>query len=242
MPLLVQDNWASFEAEKTYCQCCARQNYVSNLRQRYTDLGSRMIDPSAFFNNLLVDFGSMFFNVLNSVADGVGEICGQFIIGLKQLGDGNVILPATAAVQMMGYRFDGDEPGIHTNHGIRHCGLCWRIWLCKGSNMIQQTPPGPEVGKCFIFGPSNYLLQLVRVTASVLIRVAYQVLSGGLAQNILRELFPATLPAMEQHPKIFLSHTNVRSFAQWEKIGFQMVKNFGIPDLVIGCDADGSNT
>jgi hypothetical protein len=106
----------------------AMQNYLSNLRQRFKNPlririgGNSMdgsafvpdqedmiefVDPTAYFNDVPVNFGPMLFNVLNSMADDVGEM--QFIIGLSMRDpseDSNVILLANAAEQMMGYRLD----------------------------------------------------------------------------------------------------------------------------------------
>lgn len=104
------------------------QNYLSNLRQRFNNPlririggnsmdGSTFVpdqqvmieftDPDAYFNDVPVNFGPIFFDVLNSMADDVGEM--QFIIGLSMRDpseDSNVILLANAAEQMMGYRLD----------------------------------------------------------------------------------------------------------------------------------------
>jgi len=104
------------------------QNYLSNLRQRFNNPlririggnsmdGSTFVpdqqvmieftDPDAYFNDVPVNFGPIFFDVLNSMADDVGEM--QFIIGLSMREpseDSNVILLANAAEQMMGYRLD----------------------------------------------------------------------------------------------------------------------------------------
>lgn len=66
-----------------------------------------LTDPNAYFNDIPVDFGPVFFDVLNAMADTVGEM--QFIIGLSMQNpsqDSNVIELATAAEQMLGRRLD----------------------------------------------------------------------------------------------------------------------------------------
>ena len=106
----------------------AIQNYLSNIRSRITNnlrirIGGNgmdsstyvpsqtqmivLTDPNAYFNDIPVDFGPVFFDVLNAMADTVGEM--QFIIGLSMQNpsqDSNVIELATAAEQMLGRRLD----------------------------------------------------------------------------------------------------------------------------------------
>lgn len=106
----------------------AIQNYLSNIRSRITNnlrirIGGNgmdsstyvpgqtqmvvLTDPNAYFNDIPVDFGPVFFDVLNAMADAVGEM--QFIIGLSMQNpsqDSNVIELATAAEQMLGRRLD----------------------------------------------------------------------------------------------------------------------------------------
>ena len=106
----------------------AIQNYLSNICSRITNnlrirIGGNgmdsstyvpnqtqmivLTDPTAYFNDIPVDFGPVFFDVLNAMADAVGEM--QFIIGLSMQNpsqDSNVIELATAAEQMLGRRLD----------------------------------------------------------------------------------------------------------------------------------------
>lgn len=106
----------------------AIQNYLSNIRSRITNnlrirIGGNgmdsstyvpsqtqmivLTDPNAYFNDIPVDFGPVFFDVLNAMADTVGEM--QFIIGLSMQNpsqDSNVIELATATEQMLGKRLD----------------------------------------------------------------------------------------------------------------------------------------
>lgn len=106
----------------------AIQNYLSNIRSRITNnlrirIGGNgmdsstyvpgqtqmivLTDPNAYFNDIPVDFGPVFFEVMNAMADMVGEM--QFIIGLSMQNpseDSNVIELATATEQMLGKRLD----------------------------------------------------------------------------------------------------------------------------------------
>ena len=104
------------------------QNYLANLRARihsplririggnsmdsstYVSNQTQMIvltDPNAYFNDVPVDFGPTFFDVLNAMADVVGEM--QFMITLSMQdpqNDTDVIDLAKAARDMLGNRLD----------------------------------------------------------------------------------------------------------------------------------------
>jgi len=104
------------------------QNYLANLRARihsplririggnsmdsstYVSNQTDMIvltDPNAYFNDVPVDFGPAFFEVLNAMADIVGEM--QFMITLSMQhpqNDTDVIDLAKAGRDMLGSRLD----------------------------------------------------------------------------------------------------------------------------------------
>lgn len=64
-------------------------------------------DPDAYFNDVPVNFGPVFFDVMNAMYDAVGSM--QFIIGLSMQdpdSDANPLLLATAARAKMGDRLD----------------------------------------------------------------------------------------------------------------------------------------
>lgn len=66
-----------------------------------------MTDPNAYFNDIPVDFGPVFWKVLNTVADKVGEM--KFMVGLTMQDpaeDSNLIEIAAAAEQELGDRLD----------------------------------------------------------------------------------------------------------------------------------------
>ncbi|KAG6330783.1 hypothetical protein ID866_8308 [Astraeus odoratus] len=121
------------------------QNYLANLRARihsplrirvggnsmdsstYVPDQAQMIivtDPNADYNDVPVDFGPVFFDVLNAMADAVGEM--EFMIGLSMqdpANDADVIELASAATGMLGGRLDsmllGNEPDLYAGHGTR---------------------------------------------------------------------------------------------------------------------------
>lgn len=64
-------------------------------------------DPNAYFNDIPVDFGPVFWDVINAMADRVGEI--KIVVGLSMQNpsvDGNLIEIAAAAEQELGSRLD----------------------------------------------------------------------------------------------------------------------------------------
>lgn len=118
------------------------QNYLSNIRARMTDSlrirvgGSGMdisvydpnftdqmlnlTNPDAYFNSVPVQFGPLFFKILNGMSDKVGSM--QFIIGLSLRNIDNDSLAQTrtlaaAAEDMLGDKLDalllGNEPDFY---------------------------------------------------------------------------------------------------------------------------------
>jgi hypothetical protein len=104
------------------------QNYLANIKARiktplrvrvggnsmddsvYVPNQSNMItitNTNAYFNDVPVNFGPVFWEVLNSMSDRVGEM--QFIIGLSMQDpseDSNLIELAATAEQQLGNRLD----------------------------------------------------------------------------------------------------------------------------------------
>lgn len=93
--------------------------YVPNQKNMITET-----DPDAYYNDIPVDFGPVFFNVLNAMADAVGSM--EYIIGLSMQDpaeDDDVIELAAAARSILGDRLDamllGNEPDLYAGHGTR---------------------------------------------------------------------------------------------------------------------------
>jgi hypothetical protein len=123
----------------------AMENYLHNIRARmdsplririggngmdgstYVSSQRDMIaftDPNAYFNDIPVSLGPVFFEVLNAMSDSVGEM--KFLIGLSMRNPGddeNVLELAKAAESMLGDRLDalllGNEPDLYAGHGNR---------------------------------------------------------------------------------------------------------------------------
>ncbi|KAF8649561.1 hypothetical protein AX16_005744 [Volvariella volvacea WC 439] len=80
-------------------------------------------DPEAYFNDIPVVFGPVFFDVMNAMYDRVGPM--EFMIGLSMRwpDSDNVITLAQAAQEKLGDRLDamllGNEPDLYAGHGER---------------------------------------------------------------------------------------------------------------------------
>ncbi|KAF8990332.1 hypothetical protein BDQ17DRAFT_369785 [Cyathus striatus] len=81
------------------------------------------IDPDAYYNDIPVHFGPLFFDILNGMADSVGEM--QFSIGIpmRNADFSNALLLAEDAKAKLGSRLDtlllGNEPDLYASHGER---------------------------------------------------------------------------------------------------------------------------
>jgi hypothetical protein len=89
-----------------------------------TDRMLVLTDPEAYFNDIPVDFGPVLFDVMNAMADKVGEM--QYMVGLSMRdpdNDENVVQLASDAVNKLGDRLDamllGNEPDLYAGHGER---------------------------------------------------------------------------------------------------------------------------
>ncbi|KAH7929220.1 hypothetical protein BV22DRAFT_1003143 [Leucogyrophana mollusca] len=235
----------------------AMQNYLSNLRARITHPlririggnsmdGSTFVpdqtqmiiltDPNAYYNDVPVDFGPTFFDVLNAMADDVGEM--QFMIGLSMRDpahDTNVITLANAAKEMLGYRLDamllGNEPDLYAGHGTRQ-GYTMSDYIPEIGHMLydlNSSFTGEPLGDPIVGGPSvccDWNLD--------------DLFSAGLTE------YPYKYYTMQHYPtyscqgptpqntniSYFLSHTNVPAFASWQQTGVQLAKQQGVPVLM----------
>ncbi|KAF9223232.1 hypothetical protein BS17DRAFT_706135 [Gyrodon lividus] len=235
----------------------AMQNYLSNLGQRHPSPlrirvggnsmdGSTWVpsqpqmlvltDPNAYYNDVPVDFGPVFFDVLNSMADVVGEMA--FIIGLSMRdpdGDENVLELAAAAREMLGGRLDsmllGNEPDLYAgNERAQNYTIVDYIpEIGKVLNDLRNSPAGDLISDTVIGGPTICCAWNLDA-----------VLSGGLLQ------YPYKYYTLQHYPtyycdgptpqntniSYFISHTNVPGYAQWQTKGVQMAKNASVPVLM----------
>ncbi|KAI0071256.1 hypothetical protein K474DRAFT_1607247 [Panus rudis PR-1116 ss-1] len=95
---------------------------ISTYVPDMTDQMLRLTDPDAYFNDIPVDFGPVFFDVLNAMTDRVGSM--EFIIGLPMRQPDyydNAVLLAKAAREKLGDKLDamliGNEPDLYEKHG-----------------------------------------------------------------------------------------------------------------------------
>lgn len=84
----------------------------------------QLTDPDAYYNDVPCNFGPTLFDIMNVLADTVGEM--QFIIGLSMQtpgDDSNTLKLASDAKQALGSRLDamllGNEPDLYAGHGKR---------------------------------------------------------------------------------------------------------------------------
>ncbi|KAH7884871.1 hypothetical protein F5I97DRAFT_1892982 [Phlebopus sp. FC_14] len=235
----------------------AMKNYLSNLLQRHPSplrirIGGNSMDsstfvpnqtemiiftdPNAYFNDVPVDFGPTLFDVLNAMADIVGEM--EFIIGLSMQdpeNDADVVLLAEAATAMMGVRLDsmllGNEPDLYAGHGTRQ-NYTIEDYIPEVGHVLsdlQNAPEGNIIPNPILGGPT--------VCCSWDLD---DVLSAGLSQ------YPYKYYTLQHYPtyicdgptpentniSYFISHTNIPPYAQWQETGIQMAKNASVPVLM----------
>ncbi|KAH7910517.1 hypothetical protein BJ138DRAFT_1008658 [Hygrophoropsis aurantiaca] len=235
----------------------AMQNYLANLRARFTQplrirIGGNsmdsstfvpdqtqmviLTDPNAYYNDVPVNFGPTFFDVLNAMADNVGEM--QFMVGLSMRDpehDDNVITLANAAREMLGHRLDamllGNEPDLYAGHGTR-----------QGYTISDYIP---EIGQLLhdINSSSTQEVQYANFVGGPSVCCDWNLddlFSAGLTQ------YPYKYYTMQHYPtyscqgptpqntniSYFLSHTNVPTFASWQQTGVQLAKKQGVPVLM----------
>lgn len=233
------------------------QNYLANLRARiqsplrirvggnsmdsstFVPDQSQMIiltDPNAYFNDVPVDFGPTFFDVLNSMANIVGEM--NFMITLSMQdpsNDTDVIELARAADEMLGARLDsmllGNEPDLYSGHGTR------------ANYTIQDYIP--EIGDVLHDLENSVYGDLIPnpVIGGPTICCSWDlsdVLNAGLTQYPYKyytlQHYPTNIcngaNAQNTNLSYFVSHTNIPSYAQWQSTGIDMAHKLNIPVLM----------
>ncbi|KAI6119665.1 hypothetical protein EV401DRAFT_1861206 [Pisolithus croceorrhizus] len=233
------------------------QNYLANLRARIQSplrvrVGGNSMDsstfvpdqfqmiiatdPNAYFNDVPVDFGPTFFDVLNSMADIVGEM--DFIITLSMQdpsNDTNVIELARAADEMLGARLDsmllGNEPDLYSGHGTR-TNYTIQDYIPEVAEVLHDLENS-------VYGD----LILSPVIGGPTICCSWDlsdVLNAGLSQYPYKyytlQHYPTNIcngaNAQNTNLSYFVSHTNIPSYAQWQNAGVAMAHEANIPVLM----------
>ncbi|KII84333.1 glycoside hydrolase family 79 protein [Plicaturopsis crispa FD-325 SS-3] len=235
----------------------AMQNYLANLRARmshplrirvggngmdastYVPAAKYMIeltDPDAYFNDIPVNFGPIFFDVLNAMYDRVGSM--QFIIGLSMLDpaeDGNVIELAAAAREKLGDRLDamllGNEPDLYAGHGTRE-GYTIQDYIPEIGKVIddlRDAPEGDLINTTLIGGPSVCCdWDLDDIIDAGLDEYPYKYYSiQHYPQNTC-----SGLTAQNTNVSYYIQHSNVGSYVNWNYAGITMAKQAGVPVLL----------
>ncbi|RXW18562.1 hypothetical protein EST38_g7295 [Candolleomyces aberdarensis] len=173
----------------------------------------RIQDPSAYFNDIPVDFGAGFFELLNGMADKVGAM--QFAIGLSMRnikGDldeslKNVVDLAKDAKKMLGGRLDslflGNEPDLYTVNGKR--------------SSYDINTYIPEVD------------QTVAALTKADVLTSGAPLLGGPTVCCSWSLLDVLNAGLEKHPYKYYTHENVEPYLNWNAPGMARAKSLGMP-------------
>ncbi|KAL0945230.1 hypothetical protein HGRIS_000743 [Hohenbuehelia grisea] len=233
----------------------AMQNYLANIRARLTNplrirvggngmdgstydpsFKSVMLehtDPDAYFNDIPVRFGPVLFDVLNTMADKVGEM--QFMVGLSMRWPhrfDEAVALGKDAVEKLGGRLDamllGNEPDLYAGHGERD-EYNISMYVPEIGEIIQQMGDAGIEPANRIGGPTiccSWDLE--------------DVLDAGFDQ------YPFKYYTLQHYPQnnckgpnakntnmtFFLSHTNVQDYINWNIQGVDEGKARGVPILL----------
>ncbi|KAH8109124.1 hypothetical protein DFH11DRAFT_1629913 [Phellopilus nigrolimitatus] len=235
----------------------AMKNYLSNIRSRMANplrisFGGNSMDGStyvptqtdmiilsnedAYYNDVPCDFGPLLFDVMNAMADAVGEM--QFLIGLSMrnpLNDDNIVDVAAAAREKLGYRLDalllGNEPDLYAGHGTRD------------EYTIQNYVP--EVGKVLDDLANSAFGNLTNITVIGGPTVCCSwnledVLDAGLDKLHYKyftvqhypEYVCGGVSASSSNISYYVSHANVAPFLRWNDAGLESAKKLNVPVLL----------
>ncbi|KJA16426.1 glycoside hydrolase family 79 protein [Hypholoma sublateritium FD-334 SS-4] len=237
-------------------QPTAMQNYMHNLAARMSKplrirIGGNGMDGSTYiptmtsvleqaeadpyFNDIPVNFGPMFFEILNGMADKVGPM--QFLIGLSMRTPDNftnVETLASTARQLLGDRLDalllGNEPDLYAGHGER-----------DAYNISAYIPEiGVALESLKGIGAIAEDEKIVGGPTTCCSWTLYDVLSAGLDQ------YPYKFYTLQHYPKdacsgedpdntnitYFTTHSNIESFVGWQTDGVNKAQKQGVPVLL----------
>ncbi|KAL5522075.1 hypothetical protein ACEPAF_1931 [Sanghuangporus sanghuang] len=246
----------------------ALKNYLSNIRARMSNplrirVGGNSMDasqyvanqtnmitltnPDAYFNDMPCDFGPMLFDVLNSMADIVGEM--EFIIGIsmrRPLEDDTIIQLTADSRERLGDRLDalllGNEPDLYHGHNKRgnYTIDLYIQELRQIFNDLGDSGRGNLTERTLIGGPTICCRWSLA-----------EVLEAGMSE------LPYKYYTIQRYPQhvcsgqterssnitYFLSHPNVAPFLEWNEEGIEIAKQNGVPVMLteynsVACGGD----
>ncbi|KAI5122396.1 hypothetical protein M0805_002947 [Coniferiporia weirii] len=235
----------------------AMKNYLSNIRARMTNplrirIGGNSMDGStyvpnqkdmitlpdgdAYYNDVPCDFGDLFFDVLNAMADTVGEM--QFIIGLSMRApssDDNVVELAAAARAKFGDRLDamllGNEPDLYAGHGNRQ-GYTIQDYIPEIKQVLndfENSAYGNITNTTIIGGPTVCCgWDLDDVLNAGLDELPYKYFT---IQHYPTDVCSG-VSASSSNITYYVSHANVAPFLRWNDAGIVIAKNVSVPMLL----------
>ncbi|KAF8955688.1 hypothetical protein BDZ97DRAFT_1856283 [Flammula alnicola] len=190
------------------------------------------VDEDASFNDIPVNFGPAFFDILNGMSDKAGDM--QFFIGLSMRTPDNftnVMMLAVAARKKLGSRLDafllGNEPDLYAGHGER-----------DAYNISAYVP---EIGLALsALEDADTIEEDERIVGGPSICCRWElddILNAGL------DRYPYKYYSLQQYPKracsggnigntnisYYLSHSNVESFLDWQKEGIIRAQELNVP-------------
>ncbi|EJD00414.1 uncharacterized protein FOMMEDRAFT_169881 [Fomitiporia mediterranea MF3/22] len=235
----------------------AMKNYLSNIRARMSTplrirIGGNSMDGSQYvpgqknmititdenanFNDVPVDFGPVLFDVLNAMADTVGEM--QFILGLSMRNpdaDDNVIELAAASWQKLGNRLDalllGNEPDLYAGHGDIQGYTIQQYILDVGDvyNDLGNSVYGNLTNTTIIGGPTICCAwPLDDVLNAGLIKFPYKYFT---IQHYPTHVCGGSTAA-SSNITYYISHVNVSPFLRWNDEGIELAREAGVPMLL----------
>jgi hypothetical protein len=234
----------------------AMLNYLANLKARQTsplririggngmdgstydpDLKKQMLEviDDSYYNAILVKYGPVFFDILNSVADTVGEM--EFIVmtSMQNPGDVDTYLPLVKdAKRILGSRLDavivGNEPDLYAGHHVRD-GYWLPDYIPEIEAVINQFKNADLMTDedTFVAGPGVCCMWSLD-----------EVFEAGLDQ------FPYKYYTAQHYPNhacdgyndkntnltYYRQHSNVREYVTWEQSAVDTAKARGISTLL----------
>ncbi|PPQ74182.1 hypothetical protein CVT24_012733 [Panaeolus cyanescens] len=192
------------------------------------------VDPDAYFNDIPVNFGSIFFDLLNGMADKVGEM--QFSVGLSMRDPHNfeaVAQLGKAARDKLGKRLDsmflGNEPDLYAGHGERH-EYDIETYIPELEQAVAELDKVGALGDSPILGGPTICCRWD----------LHDILDAGMDQLPYKyytlQRYPnhacQGLTDRNQNLTYYLSHSNVEPYLGWQTQGILQAQQAGVPVIM----------